>query len=307
MRKFIIAILALSFLLSLVSCVPTENGEGISVVTTCFPLYDFAKELLGDKGSVTLLLKPGQDNHSYEPSAKDILKIKNCDLFLCIGGEDESWVNTLLSGSDMKNVDHLPLSHLFADNEHSHDGHGHNDEHYWTSPKNAIIMVNEIAKALINHFPEEKEYITSNLNEYLSKLQALDAEFAEIGKLYAGKTVIFGDRFPFTHLFCEYGIEYMSAYPGCSDMTEPSASKIAELIGVIREQSISTVFVTELSNKKIANALRSETGAEIALLHSCTNLTKSELQNGETYLSLMQKNVEALKRVLSNEISVLEY
>lgn len=300
MRKFIIAILALSFLLSLVSCVPTENGEGISVVTTCFPLYDFAKELLGDKGSVTLLLKPGQDNHSYEPSAKDILKIKNCDLFLCIGGEDESWVNTLLSGSDMKNVDHLPLSHLFADNEHSHDGHGHNDEHYWTSPKNAILMVNEIAQTLILRFPEEKEYISSNLTKYLKKLEVLDTAFTEVGQLAKGKTAIFGDRFPFTHLFCEYGIEYLAAYPGCSELTEPSASKIAELIGAIKEQDISTAFVTELSNKKIANTLRAETGVEIALLHSCTNLTKSEFENGETYLSLMQKNADALKKALGN-------
>ena len=307
MKKIISFILLLTLILTCSCTASTNRDEGITVVTTCFPLYDFTRALIGNRGNVSLLLKPGQDNHSYEPSAKDIVKIKNCDLFLSIGGSDEAWVNTLMSGSDMRSVEHLALVHLFAENEHSHDGHAHNDEHYWTSPKNAIIMVNEIAKALISLFPEEKEYITSNLNEYLSKLQALDAEFAEIGKLYAGKTVIFGDRFPFTHLFCEYGIEYMSAYPGCSDMTEPSASKIAELIGVIREQSISTVFVTELSNKKIANTLRSETGAEIALFHSCTNLTKSELQNGETYLSLMQKNVEALKRVLSNEISVLEY
>lgn len=299
--KRIISIILLLTLLFTCSCTTArDSGDGISIITTCFPLYDFARALIGEKGNVTLLLKPGQDNHSYEPSAKDVVKIKNCDLFLSIGGADESWVNTLLSGSDMKNVDHLPLSHLFAENEHSHDGHSHNDEHYWTSPKNAVLLVNEIAQALISLFPEEKEYISSNLTEYLKKLEALDSAFSEVGELAKGKTVIFGDRFPFTHLFCEYGIGYLSAYPGCSDMTEPSASKIAELIGVIKDQNISTVFVTELSNKKIANTLRAETGAEIALLHSCTNLTKKDAENGETYLSLMQKNAEALKKALDN-------
>lgn len=298
MKKLISLIIIISSLLSLFACSPTDNGGGISVITTCFPLYDFARELLGEKGNVTLLLKPGQDNHSYDPSAKEIAKIKNCDLFLSIGGQDEAWVNKLLSGSDMKNVEHLALVHLFAENEHSHDGHSHNDEHYWTSPKNAVIMVNEIATHLISLFPEEKEYITANLNSYLSKLEALDAAFEEVGQLYEGKTVIFGDRFPFTHLFCEYGIEYMSAYPGCSDMTEPSASTVVELINTIKANDIKTIFVTETSNGALADTICSETGAKKAVMHSCANITKSDKNNGETYISLMTKNAEALKNSL---------
>ncbi len=275
-----------------------ESGEGISIITTCFPLYDFARELIGEKGSVTLLLKPGQDNHSYDPSLKEITRIKNCDLFLSIGGADEAWVNKLLSGSDMKNVEHLALVHFFAENEHSHDGHAHNDEHFWTSPKNAVIMVNEIAQMLISLFPEEKEYISANLTEYLKKLDALDTAFSEIGELAKGKTVIFGDRFPFTHLFCEYGINYLSAYPGCSDITEPSASTVVELINTIKENGIKTVFVTEMSNGALADTICSETGAKKAVLHSCANVTKQDKNNGETYISLMTKNAETLKKSL---------
>ena len=301
MKKIISLITLTAIFLSLFSCKQIERSDGISVVTTCFPVYDFTRELLGEKGSVTLLLKPGQDSHSYDPSLKEIAKIKSCDLFISIGGADESWVSKLLSGSDMKKVDHLPLSHLFAENEHNHDGHSHNDEHYWTSPKNAILMVNEIAQTLISLFPEEKEYITANLNEYLSKLDALDTAFTEVGALAKGKTVIFGDRFPFTHLFCEYGIDYLSAYPGCSDMTEPSASTVVELINTVKENGIKTVFVTELSNGALADTICSETGAKRAVLHSCANITKNDKKNGETYISLMTKNAEALKNSLQDK------
>ncbi len=298
MKKLLALTLLISALISLFSCSPVQNGDGISIITTCFPLYDFARELIGEKGSVTLLLKPGQDSHSYDPSAREIAKIKNCDLFLSIGGEDESWVNKLLSGSDMKNVEQLSLIHLFAEDEHSHNGHSHNDEHYWTSPKNAVLMVNEIAEKLISLFPEEKENISANLTEYLKKLETLDTAFKEVGELAKGKTVIFGDRFPFTHLFCEYGIEYLSAYPGCSDMTEPSASTVVELISTVKTNGIKTVFVTELSNGSLADTICAETGAKKSVLHSCANITKQDKQNGETYISLMTKNAEALKKSL---------
>ncbi len=298
MKKILALTLLISTLFFLFSCGAPIKSEGISIVTTCFPLYDFARELLGEKGSVTLLLKPGQDNHSYDPSLKEIAKIKSCDLFLSIGGEDESWANRLLSGSDMKNVESLSLAYLFAHDEHSHDGHSHNDEHFWTSPKNAIIMVTAIADKLISLFPEEKEYISANLTEYLSRLEALDFSFTELGELAQGKTVIFADRFPFTHLFCDYGIEYLSAYPGCSDITEPSASTIVELINTVKENGIKTVFVTELSSDALADTICSETGAKKAVIHSCANVTKADKENGETYISLMTKNAESLKKAL---------
>ena len=157
MKKLISLILIISSFLTVFSCGAPIKSEGISIITTCFPLYDFARELIGEKGSVTLLLKPGQDSHSYDPSLKEIARIKNCDLFLSIGGADEKWVQELMSGSDMKNVEQLSLVHLFAEDEHSHDGHAHNDEHFWTSPKNAAIMVKEIAQTLITLFPDEKE------------------------------------------------------------------------------------------------------------------------------------------------------
>ncbi len=300
MKKIISVLILASSLLTLFSCaLPKKQGEGISVIATCFPLYDFARELLGESGNVTLLLKSGQDSHSYEPSAKEIVKIKNCDLFLSIGGEDESWVKALLSGSDLKNVERLSLINCIEQNESDeHKGHSHNDEHIWTSPKNAAVMVKAIADKLTALFPGEKDVISANLAEYLTKLSALDAAFAEIGELSRDKTVIFGDRFPFTHLFSDYGISCLSAYPGCSDMTEPSASKIAELVNKIKEDKIKTVFVTELSNGKLADTLCAETEAEKAVLHSCANITKADKKNGETYISLMTKNAEALKKAL---------
>lgn len=299
MKKLISLIIIVSSFFSLFSCSSNQSGDGISVITTCFPLYDFARELVGEKGSVTLLLKPGQDSHSYDPSLKDIARIKNCDLFLAMGGEDEKWVKELLSSSDLKKVERLYLVNSFDHIEHEeHDGHSHNDEHFWTSPKNAAVMVKKIAEKLISLFPEEEEYISANYAEYLSKLEALDDAFKEVGELSEGKTVIFGDRFPFTHLFCDYGIEYLSAYPGCSDMTEPSASTVVELINTVKENGIKTVFVTEASNNSLADTICSETGAKKAVLHSCANVTKQDKENGETYISLMTKNAEELKKSL---------
>lgn len=304
MKRLITLCLSCLILIGLFSCANVGgNGDGISIVTTCFPLYDFAREIIGKRGEVTLLLKPGQDAHSYAPSAKDIVKIKNCDLFLCIGGEDEAWVDTLLSGSDLNNVrslsliEHVPL----LSDGHSHDdGHDHTyDEHIWTSPKKAAIMVEHITAELVSIFPEEKEYFESNMSAYLSALSSLDSAFTELVSKAERSTVVFGDRFPFLYLTEEYGIEYHSVFTGCSDMTEPSASAVAELISIINEHNIPTVFITELSNGKIADSICAQTGAVKAVMHSCANLTKSDKENGETYISLMTKNLEALRNALS--------
>ncbi len=298
MKKLIAIIIISASLLSLCSCGISEEKAGISVVTTCFPLYEFAREIVGDVGSVTLLLKPGQDAHSYDPTAKEIQKIKSCSLFLSIGGEDEKWVSTLFSGGELKSVPRLSLIESIKGHV-AHDGHSHErDEHIWTSPKNAIIMTEVIRDKLIILCPEHKDLFESNASAYISKLKELDNGFEALSDISAEKPIVFGDRFPFTHLFEDYGIPYVSVYPGCSEMTEPSASDVAEIIGIIKNRGINTVFVTQLSNGKVADAVCTETGAKKAVLHSCANITKADKENGETYISLMTNNLNALKTAL---------
>ena len=262
MKKLLSLFLIISVLLSLCSCAGEKNKDGITIIATSFPLYDFAREIVKDKGTVTLLLKPGQDAHSYDPTAKEIAAIKNCSLFLCIGGEDEKWVSTLLSGSSLKGVNSLSLiDFLHTSADHGEEGHVH-DEHFWTSPKKSVIMVEKIRDELISLFPQyEKEFI-ANAEAYLSELYKLDSSLTLLSEEAKGKTVVFGDRFPFTHMFGDYGLSYMSVYPGCSEMTEPSASVMAEIIEAVKAQGIGTVFVTQFSNGKIADTICEKTGAK---------------------------------------------
>lgn len=306
MKRFFILALTLILMTCLFSCGNVKSGA--SVVTTCFPLYDMASSLLGENGSVILLLKAGQDSHSYEPSPKDVLTIKGCSLFLCIGGHDEGWVDTLLSGKDLKNVDRVSLidtvgALAYEDGHGENDGHDHShayDEHIWTSPKNMIKMLGTVKTSLISAFPELENEIKRNADTYEAQLKLLDAELTETAANAERSTVIFGDRFPFLHLVTDYGIDYDSAYPGCSDMTEPSAATVAHLISRIEAEGIPAVFKTQLSNGRVAAAISEQTGAKILTLHSLVNVTKTERDNGETYFSIMTKNIEALKTALGS-------
>ena len=304
MKRLSALLLIITLAAGLFSC--GGNSNNASVVTTCFPLYDMASALLGDDAGVTLLLKPGQDAHSFEPSARDILTLKGCKLLLCIGGQDESWVDTLLSGKDLKGINSLALidtvEPLAYEEGHSDDdGHDHShayDEHIWTSPKNMKLMLDTVKEELIRIFPDLADGINERADVYLSQLNALDTELTSVVSGAERKTVIFGDRFPFLHLFTDYGIGYDAAYPGCSDMTEPSAEAVARLISKIKADNIPAVFKTQLSNGRVASAIAEQTGAEILTLHSLVNLTKDEKESGQTYFTIMQKNIEALKIAL---------
>lgn len=306
MKKIIALVMSTILLISLFACGVGSNNGKRSVVTTCFPVYDIAKHLLDNDVAVALLLKPGQDSHSYDPSAKDILKIKNCDIFICIGGQDEGWVKTLLSGKDMKGVTAVSLIDTvpplaFEEGHTDNDGHDHShayDEHIWTSPKNMLIMLETVKTSLISAYPELENAINERAKAYSENLKTLDSKLTSIVSDAEKKTVIFGDRFPFMHLFTDYGIEYLAAYPGCSEMTEPSAATVAELINKIKADDIPVVFKTQLSNGRIAEAIAEQTGSEILVLHSLATLTKDEWERNETYYSVMSKNIEALRSAL---------
>lgn len=297
MKKIISVFLLLTIVMSMLSCTVSNKDEGISVVTTSFPLYSFVCEILGEHGTVSLLLKPGQDTHSYEPSGKDINKIRNCDLFVCIGGHDEAWANKLLNGKDLENVTSLSLiSTIYDEGDENTEGY---DEHIWTSPKKAIVMVQTISDKLCQLFPEKADVFSENTEAYLSALGRLDLSLTEIVENSKRDTIVFADRFPFYHLTNDYGIKYIAPYAGCTDMTEPSVSDVTDLISRIKNGGIKTIFVTPFGNGKLAKTVCDETGAEILTLHPISNVTKEEQQNKETYISIMEKNLIALEKALS--------
>ncbi len=288
-----------------------EGAEGVSVVTTGFAAYDFARQLLGERGEAELLIPPGSETHSFEPTPKDIIDIQNCDLFIYTGGESEAWVADVLEsvGGGVRAVTLMDCVELLEEEtvegmEDPHAGHDHGhgaeyDEHVWTSPRNAALICGKIAAALSEADPQGAESYAAALEDYCAQLDELDAAFTEVVESGARRTVVFADRFPLLYFARAYGLEYFAAYPGCSDDAEPSAATVAFLIDKVREEDIPVVFHIELSNELMADTVCDETGAEKRLFSACHNVTRAQFESGVTYMELMWDNVDALREALS--------
>ena len=306
----------------------TENSEDdgrISVVTTIFPQYDFVRQIAGDYVDLTMLLKPGEETHSYEPTPQDIIAIQNSDVFIYVGGENDAWVEEILESmpdEDMitlklldcvDTVEEEQVEGMQEETGHSHeeeDGHVHEneedahsvheiDEHVWTDPENASAITGEIRDILMEKDPSNRDIYEENTRSYQEKLSELDREFHEVVDSAERNLVIFGDRFPFRYFADAYGLDYYAAFPGCASDTEPSAATMAFLINKVKEEKVPAVLKMELSSDNIANAIAEATGTEVRTFYSCHNLSADDFENGETYLSMMQKNVETLKEVLN--------
>lgn len=312
MKKILSMIIVSAMLFALLAgcgAEPEQESEGLSVVATVFAPYDFARQLVGERGEVTLLLPPGSESHSYEPTPKDIIGIQNCDLFIYVGGESDAWVADVLEsvGEGARTVTLMDCVELLEeervegmeveDDEHG-DGDVEYDEHVWTSPRNAKLICEKIASALCEADPEgEAEYMAA-LGNYLQELDELDAAFKEVVANGVRDTVVFGDRFPLLYFAKAYGLEYYAAFPGCADETEPSAATVAFIIDKVREEGIPVVFHIELSNEDMADTICEETGAEKMLFSACHNVTRQQFEAGVTYLELMWQNVDALREAL---------
>lgn len=296
-------------------CQAKEKEDDFRVVATVFPSYDFAKQIGGEDAEVSLLLTPGAESHAYEPTASDIAKIQSCDVFLYIGGESEVWVDKILSGMD---TSHMEIVRLFdavdplaeelqegMEAEDEHEEHDHEDdepeydEHIWASPENAKKMTEMIADAMCKQNPEKESAMRAKETAYVAQLDQLDADYRKTVEDAARDTIVIGDRFPFRYLTQAYDIEYYAAFVGCSSETEASAATLSFLIQKVKDESLPVVFHTESSAGKIAKRIQDATGAEIRMLHSCNNVTKAELDEGATYLSLMEQNREVLEYALS--------
>ncbi len=314
MKRLTAILIALALALSLAACAApeTEERDGVSVVATVFAPYDFARELAGDLATVTMLLPPGAEAHSYEPTPKDILEIQSADVFIYVGGESDAWVADVLDSvaGDVRAVTLMDCVELLEEETvegmegGEHDGHGHShgaeyDEHVWTSPRNAALICDKIAAALCEADPEHASEYTANLAGYKARLAELDAAFTEIAARGARKTIVFADRFPLLYFARAYGLEYYAAFPGCSDDAEPSAATVAFIIDKVKAEGIPVVFHVELANEDMADIVADETGAVKRQFNACHNVTRSQFNAGVSYLDLMWENTEALKEALS--------
>ncbi len=315
----------------------SEDASGkLSVVTTIFAPYDFTRAITGENADVTMLLPPASESHSFEPTPQDIIKIQNCDVFIYAGGESDEWVNGILSSMDTSGMQIITLMDCvevveeelvegMQDDGHEHGEEGHDeehdgeeehdeehngeeehdeehevvyDEHVWTSPRNAKLIVQKISGVICEADAENSALYRQNTDEYLVKLDELDRKFNEALDGATRKTIVFGDRFPFRYFTDAYGLDYFAAFPGCSTETEPSAKTVSFLIDKVKNEEIPVVFHIELSNKKMADTISEATGAKVMLLHACHNISKDDFESGKTYMDLMNANADALKEAL---------
>lgn len=306
----------------------TNKTDKLSIVTTIFPEYDWVREILGDKADnaeITMLLDNGVDLHSYQPTADDIVKISDCDLFIYVGGESDGWVEDALRNAANRNMKVINLLEVLGDSvkteeivegmqeEHEHeDAHAHDDaeeheheeeadEHVWLSLKNAKMLVRVISKALQELDPDNKDIYAANADAYVKKLSALDAEYQAAVDAASNKTILFGDRFPFRYLVDDYGLRYYAAFVGCSAETEASFETISFLAKRVDEWKLPCVLTIEGAQHKIAETVVRNTTAKnqrVLTMDSMQSTTSKDAKNGTTYLSVMEKNLSVLKEAL---------
>ncbi len=335
MRKYISTLVLLILLIAaFTGCSNNSNGaatsdsndtdakEKISVVATIFPEYDWVREIIGDASEdieLTLLMDSGIDLHSFQPTANDILTISTCDLFIYVGGESDEWVENVLkevANDDMIVINLLEALGDYAKEEEQvegmeidedeEDGQDEDeieyDEHVWLSLKNTQMICSAIAQALAQLDEENADSYAANAIAYQEKLAELDSRYEAVCSEAAKKTLLFGDRFPFRYLTDDYGLSYFAAFNGCSAETEASFETIVFLANKVDELGLSCVLTIETSDQKIANTIIQNTeqqNQQVLVLNSMQSITKDDIQNGVTYLTIAEENLLILETALS--------
>lgn len=288
------------------SCGEVERSTGkISVVTTIFPYYDFARSVSKGTCEVYMLLKPGSDVHSFEPTPSDILKIRNADLFIYNGGESDEWVDSILESlgdSDkpvvMKMTDYVkPLTEMDAD----HHAEDEEDEHIWTSLDNAKTLVSKISDEVSKLDQKHKTVYKKNGLDYIEKISKVQSEIENTVNSSESKKIVVGDRFPLLYFATEFSLDWECAFPGCSTETEPSLDRLSKLTDTIEKDKIKTILKLEMSENKVADTLADETNTKVRTFYSAESVSKEEFANNITYVDLMERNNNALKEALSND------
>ena len=290
--------------------------EKIRIVTTIFPEYDWVREILGDKADsaeITMLLDKGVDLHSYQPTADDLIRISDCDLFVYVGGESDEWVGDALKSAANRDRKVINLLDVLGDSvkeeetvegmqeeEEDHEEKEY-DEHVWLSLKNAKTLVGAISESLQELDPDNKDTYATNAAAYIEKLSALDGEYQAAVDAATYKTLLFGDRFPFRYLVDDYGLSYYAAFVGCSAESEASFETVSFLARKVEELKLPCVLTIEGKNHKIAETIVQNTAGKnqkILTMDSMQSTTAQDVARGTTYLSLMAKNLDVLKEAL---------
>lgn len=301
MKKVVLIIICL-FIVT--GCKLNNKSEGLNIVVTNFPSYDFVRAITKgvDNVKLDLLVKPGSELHDYEPTPQDIIKIGNSDLFIYVGGDSDSWIDDVLNSIDTNKVNIIKLMDLvdttlegksIEDTNEIED-----DEHVWTSPYNAIEIINKVRDSIVKIDSRNSELYNKNTNDYIDKINNVIDDINEIINNSKRKELVFGDRFPLIYFTNDFNLEYTAAFPGCSHQTEASSKTIAKLIDKVKNDKIPVILKLELSSNNIAETIAEATNAKVLEFHSIHNVTKNDFDSGVTYIDLMQRNIKVLKEAL---------
>lgn len=308
MRKkpFIIVSLLLVILAVVITFLLAKDGEKrsngkLNVVTTFYPMYEFTKNVVGDQGKVSLLIKAGTEVHDFEPSTKDVTRIQEADTFVYDSDSMETWVKSVKKSVDTQKVPfvkatgNMILAPGVTEEGHGHKGHHHAyDPHVWLSPKRAIKLVENIRDALSKKFPRRAKIFKKNAANYIDKLQALDKEYAE-GLANAKQKSFVTQHAAFGYLALDYGLTQIPI-TGLTAESEPSAKRLAELSKYVKEYGINYIYFEENASSAVSKTLADEAGVKTAVLSPLESLTQKQMDAGENYFSVMRANLKALKK-----------
>lgn len=304
-------VLALSLCTALLLCAlacsrPKLDETKPTVVCTIFPQYDFVRAIAGERVNLVMLAKPGSEVHGFDPSLAEMSLILESDLFIYVGGETDRWTEDLLhkNGRELFAVALTDLVDT-VDEERTEGMQGkaeeeaEADEHVWTSPENAIRIIEGLTDALCRLLPEDSDEMRTNADAYIRELRRLDDELHAVMRQAKRTTVVFAERFPFRYLTEDLGLRYYAALPGCSSNEEVSLSTVSKLIEIVRREKVPCVFTIEFSDGRIAETIAEATGCSVYELHSCHNVSREDFDAGVTYLDLMYRNLESLKKAVN--------
>lgn len=293
-----------------------DNTDRIKIVSSNFASYDFLRAIIGNNDNIelTFLVGPGKDAHGFDPSAKDLITIQESDLFVYVGGQMEKWTERIVDSLDNKNFKTMCISQFVdtikeqeIDGAEEHENHeeleevdGAFDEHIWTSPENSIKMVEALEKILIEIDTKNSHIYHENAESYIKQIQNVDEQIKEVLNKRVRNRLIFGDRMPMQYFINYYGLEVSAAFPGCSVEIEPSASTIAYLEDKIKKENIPVILYIELNNGSVANTIANDVqnGCKAMQIQTLHNISFDDFKNGETWVSLMTRNIDVLKKAL---------
>ena len=291
-----------------------KDSSKIQVVASNFASYDFLRAIIGNNDDIelTYLLGPGKDAHSYDPTSQDLITMQNADLFVDVGGEMEKWSDEVLDSLDNKNmkiiciaddvdtIEEQEIDGAEPEDEEEEEEEGAFDEHIWTSPSNAIKMVETLEKAMEEVDSNNSKKYRENAEKYILEIKDVDSKIQEIVDNKVRDRLIFADKMPMQYFINYYNLKVSAAFSGCSTETEPSASTIAYLEQKVKEEKIPVVLYIELNPGRVAKTIADEVGdgCEALQIQTLHNLSLDDFNNGETWVSLMTRNLEVLRKAL---------